>query len=126
MTPRPALLLLILALAAPGAGALAGSDAPGGKAMDCYCTDTRGARVDLGQRICLFVDGRAFVALCEMALNNPIWRDTGESCSISGPGAGSLPGAEGAAGVDLAAGSEPRPGQGRQPAADPRAIDPKV
>ena len=56
-----------------------------GKAVDCYCTDASGSRVELGETICLFVDGRAFQARCEMALNNPIWRETGEPCVLSGP-----------------------------------------
>ena len=63
----------------------------GGKVIECYCTDSAGGRVELGQSICLIVDGRAFMAKCEMALNNPIWRDTGEACTLSyrqlsGPG----------------------------------------
>ncbi len=57
---------------------------PGGKVIDCYCTDTQGSRVDLGQEICLFVNGRAFMALCDMSLNVPIWRDTGRACVTSG------------------------------------------
>jgi len=52
-------------------------------AIDCYCTDSNGGRVELGQEICLYVDGRAFVALCDMSLNNPIWRDTGRGCLFS-------------------------------------------
>lgn len=54
--------------------------APGGKVIDCFCTDKTGSRVELGQSICLFVDGRAFMARCEMSLNVPMWRDTGEGC----------------------------------------------
>ena len=57
---------------------------PSGKTVDCYCTDTGGARVELGEEICLFVDGRAFMALCDMSLNSPIWRDTGADCVSSG------------------------------------------
>ncbi|MCK0143851.1 hypothetical protein [Aliiroseovarius sp. F20344] len=56
---------------------------PGGKVIDCYCTDSQGGRVELGQSICLFVDGRAFMALCDMSLNVPIWRDTGQGCVSS-------------------------------------------
>ncbi|MEM9523336.1 MAG: hypothetical protein AAF982_04985 [Pseudomonadota bacterium] len=55
----------------------------GGGMTECYCTDGQGARVELGQTICLHVDGRAFSARCEMALNNPFWRETGESCVSS-------------------------------------------
>ncbi len=56
---------------------------PDGKVIDCYCTDRSGGRVELGQTICLYVDGRAFMARCEMSLNVPIWRETGESCLTS-------------------------------------------
>ena len=74
------LATLLALLATP---ALADVTGPGGKVIDCYCTDTQGSRVELGQSICLFVDGRAFMARCEMALNVPIWRDTGEGCVSS-------------------------------------------
>ncbi len=56
---------------------------PDGKVIDCYCTDRSGGRVELGQTICLYVDGRAFMARCEMSLNVPMWRETGESCTTS-------------------------------------------
>ena len=55
----------------------------GDRTIPCYCTDTVGARVELGQETCLYVDGRAFMARCEMALNVPIWRDTGVGCLSS-------------------------------------------
>lgn len=60
--------------------ALADVTGPGGKTRDCYCTDSTGDRVELGQEICLHVNGRMFTARCEMSLNNPIWRDTGHGC----------------------------------------------
>lgn len=50
---------------------------------ECYCTDRTGARVELGQVICLQVDGRAFMARCEMSQNVPMWRQTGEDCVVS-------------------------------------------
>lgn len=77
-------VLLLLALA-PSAATTAVADVvgPGGKTIDCFCTDSRGARVELGEKICLYVDGRAFMATCEMSLNNPIWRDTGDGCLSS-------------------------------------------
>jgi len=55
----------------------------GGKTIDCYCTDKTGSRVELGEEICLVVGGRAFMARCEMSLNNPMWRETGQSCISS-------------------------------------------
>ena len=77
-------LAFILALFA--SPAVADVTGPGGKVIDCYCTDTQGARVELGQQICLFVNGRAFMALCDMSLNVPIWRDTGVGCLSSSLG----------------------------------------
>lgn len=63
--------------------ALADVQGPGGKTIDCYCTDTQGLRVELGEVICLVVDGRAFMAQCDMSLNVPIWRETGTGCMSS-------------------------------------------
>ncbi len=55
----------------------------GGKVVDCYCTDTSGARVELGETICLQVDGRMFMAQCQMSLNVPMWREVAEGCLSS-------------------------------------------
>lgn len=75
---RLAFLLLITAI--PAQADVIG---PNGRVIECYCTDTQGARVEIGDSICLFVDGRAFMALCDMSLNVPIWRDTGAGCLSS-------------------------------------------
>lgn len=72
--------LLALLLGAP---ALADVIGPGGDVRDCYCTDSSGGRVDLGETICLFVDGRAFMAQCQMSLNVPMWREVQEGCLSS-------------------------------------------
>ena len=56
---------------------------PSGKVIDCYCTDSTGGRIELGDVICLQVDGRMFLARCEMALNNPMWREVQEGCTTS-------------------------------------------
>ena len=53
------------------------------KTIECYCTDSSGERVELGQTICMEVDGRTFAARCEMALNNPFWRETEGNCLSS-------------------------------------------
>ncbi len=53
---------------------------PGGKVIDCYCTDKQGARVELGETICLQVDGRMFMAQCQMSLNVPMWREVQDGC----------------------------------------------
>ena len=50
---------------------------------DCYCTDRSGTRIELGQTVCMYVDGRSFTARCEMSLNNPMWREVGEGCLSS-------------------------------------------
>lgn len=54
-----------------------------GKTVDCYCTDSTGGRVELGEMICLHVDGRSFMAQCQMSLNNPMWREIGDGCLSS-------------------------------------------
>lgn len=50
------------------------------KYPDCYCTDRTGQRVELGVSICMVVDGRDFLARCEMSLNNPTWREISSGC----------------------------------------------
>lgn len=74
-----AILILIL-FASPGVADVVG---PGGKTVDCYCTDKSGARVELGETICLQVDGRMFMAQCQMSLNVPMWREVAKGCLSS-------------------------------------------
>jgi hypothetical protein len=75
-------LATCLGLAAPD---LAPADvvAPDDSVRDCYCTDSRGARVELGETICLMVDGRMFMAQCQMSLNVPMWREVQQGCLSS-------------------------------------------
>ena len=56
---------------------------PGGKTIDCYCTDRSGSRIELGETICLQVDGRMFMAQCQMSLNVPMWREVQTGCLSS-------------------------------------------
>ena len=56
---------------------------PNGKVQDCYCTDRQGKRVELGQTVCLEVDGRMFMAQCQMSLNVPMWREVQQGCLSS-------------------------------------------
>lgn len=72
--------LLFILIACP---ALADVVGPGGRTIDCYCTDKTGARVELGQTICLQVDGRMFMAQCQMSLNVPMWREVAKGCLSS-------------------------------------------
>ena len=79
---RLALLFCLIAL--PDLfGAQADVIGPGGKVRDCYCTDSSGGRVELGETICLQVDGRMFMAQCQMSLNVPMWREVQEGCLSS-------------------------------------------
>ncbi|GAB5437037.1 hypothetical protein [Falsiruegeria mediterranea] len=74
------ILMLFFALSSPVAADVVG---PGGKVQDCYCTDTSGTRIELGETICLQVDGRMFMAQCQMSLNVPMWREVQEGCLSS-------------------------------------------
>ena len=73
--------MILAASTAPPA--LADVKTPSGKVIDCYCTDSTGGRVELGDVICLQVDGRMFLARCEMSLNNPMWREVQQGCTTS-------------------------------------------
>jgi hypothetical protein len=53
------------------------------KTIECYCTDSSGGRVELGDSICLQVGGRMFTAQCQMSLNVPMWRETHNGCLSS-------------------------------------------
>ncbi|KAA0914789.1 hypothetical protein FLO80_11865 [Aquicoccus porphyridii] len=55
----------------------------GGKTVDCYCTDRSGGRIELGETICLHVDGKMFMAQCQMSLNVPMWRKLSDGCLSS-------------------------------------------
>jgi len=74
------LVLSLLLFAAPVYADVVG---PGGKTIDCYCTDTGGGRIELGETICLQVGGRMFMAQCQMSLNVPMWREIQEGCLSS-------------------------------------------
>ena len=63
--------------------ALADVTSPSGKTVECYCTDKTGSRIELGQTICMQVDGRMFMAQCQMSLNSPMWREVEEGCLSS-------------------------------------------
>ncbi len=74
-------IAIILLLTASPLGADVTS--PSGKTVDCYCTDRQGARIELGETICLQVDGRMFMAQCQMSLNVPMWREVAQGCLSS-------------------------------------------
>jgi hypothetical protein len=72
--------VLVAAASAMPCPALADVVGPGGKVIDCYCTDKTGTRVELGELRCLDVDGRQFMAQCQMSLNVPMWREVQANC----------------------------------------------
>ncbi len=96
--------LLIVLLALTAYPALA-DVIKGGRTIECFCTDSSGARVDLGNSVCLYVDGRAFMARCEMSLNVPMWREIADPCVSSSLG---------------------ETFQNLDPAADPGAVDAQI
>lgn len=63
--------------------AVADVTSPSGRTVECYCTDRTGSRVELGEFICMQVDGRMFMAQCQMSLNNPMWREIAPGCLSS-------------------------------------------
>ncbi len=63
--------------------ALADVTSPSGKTVECFCTDKGGARIELGQMTCLQVDGRMYMAQCQMSLNVPMWREVAPGCLSS-------------------------------------------
>jgi len=76
---RAALFASLLAAPA-GAQELAAAH----QAIDCYCTDRHGERVDLGGYTCIQVGEQPYMARCEMVLNNPAWRKIQDGCVSSG------------------------------------------
>ncbi len=74
----------LIALAALAAmPATADVTSPSGKTVDCYCTDRERNRIELGETICMQVDGRMFMAQCQMSLNVPMWREISDGCLSS-------------------------------------------
>lgn len=46
---------------------------------ECMCSN-RGEMVPMGGLACLRVDGKTFLARCEMSTNNPVWRPVQDGC----------------------------------------------
>ena len=80
--------LISLMIASP---ALADVTSPSGKTVECYCTDKAGSRIELGETICMQVDGRMFMAQCQMSLNSPMWREVQSGCLSSSLGGSHKP-----------------------------------
>lgn len=89
MTMMRMLPIMVLAALLPAAGWSQPSANPnynppppkeGYSYPDCYCTDSKGRRVNLGRTVCLSIGSKRVLARCEMSVNNPAWRYLSESC----------------------------------------------
>ncbi|XWN34027.1 MAG: hypothetical protein ROR55_13610 [Devosia sp.] len=97
-----AVVLTVLAAAALAGAALWGSATPsfaqspllraqfvpppakeGFRYPDCFCTDTDGARVEVGDFACLRIGSRRVLAQCGMSQNSPAWRERAKGCPVS-------------------------------------------
>jgi len=47
---------------------------------ECYCTDSEGKRVEVGELACLHIGSRTVTSRCEKARNLVIWRHQKEGC----------------------------------------------
>lgn len=47
---------------------------------ECFCTDSAGKRIEMGQTTCLQIGSQQVLARCSMSLNNPTWRRLQEGC----------------------------------------------
>lgn len=52
-------------------------------AARCTCRNRDGTRYEHGALVCLNVDGRKYLARCEMALNVPNWKKVQEGCPVA-------------------------------------------
>lgn len=52
--------------------------------VEYYCTDADGARVELGQVICIRASCLTWLARCDMSLNIPMWRKVQDGCPAAG------------------------------------------
>jgi hypothetical protein len=47
---------------------------------DCYCTDSQGKRVELGQVACLRIGSKEVLARCDTSVNLTTWRRIQDGC----------------------------------------------
>jgi len=47
---------------------------------ECYCTDSRGRRVEVGETACLRIGSREVTSRCTKRRNLVIWRHQSEGC----------------------------------------------
>jgi len=47
---------------------------------ECYCTNSTGGRVEVGELACLTIGGRQVMSRCEKRRNLVIWKHQSEGC----------------------------------------------
>lgn len=55
----------------------------GAAAAECTCVNKDGTRYNMGDVACIRVDGRAYMAECELNLNVTSWRKIGDGCPVA-------------------------------------------
>ena len=65
-----------------GSGLLAALQPTSGEAHNCQCRN-RGVMFELGETSCLRVDGRNYLARCEMKLNVSSWTELQDGCPVT-------------------------------------------
>ena len=72
-----ALITAIATLAATAAAAEPSS-------FHCACRAGDGSRHELGQTVCIRVDGKSYLARCETSLNVTSWHKIQDGCPVAG------------------------------------------
>jgi len=54
---------------------------PGHSYPECYCTGSKGERVEVGDLACLTIGSRQMTSRCEKVRNLVIWRHQSEGCT---------------------------------------------
>lgn len=92
MIARWIVIVVVIGAAAPTAGVADTLASPsfrppppkeGHRYPDCYCTDSDGRRVEMGEMACLRLGERRVLAQCGMSQNSPAWRPQRDGCPIS-------------------------------------------
>ncbi|MEF0939075.1 hypothetical protein [Rhizobium sp. BR 362] len=78
---RRAFRHIVLGLSLVVIALIASAPALGGK--DCYCKNTDGKLHAVGEIACLTVDGKSYLAQCEMNLNVTSWSKLQDGCPVT-------------------------------------------
>ncbi len=56
---------------------------PSAALADCACKSQRGGIFQLGERTCISVNGKSYLAECEMNLNITSWKKVQDECPLA-------------------------------------------